>query len=350
MKKLLIISILLAAFAVGAFAEPCDACTDQTIWYIIVSDTVKTGGVIDYPGTDGTDATSCCPDWSDTITHVFFPDTLALPGELADLWTSEGGWWGIDPLTSTNNWYTGDEAGMPPLYPNATYNGCCCVGGIYWKAKVWEADDGSWSAWTDVNSPGQGNTTIDLGPPSPILIALLNTGGVKLADLSGNINFTCNSDSVAMYVWDCENEAGAPTDSSTQEFGFSMRTFPDPASMGGNLTDTVWLAEHPINTGIEDRQPATPKQYSLGQNTPNPFNAKTVITYALPEDAEVEIEVTNLLGQKVATLVSEHQSAGYKRIAWDGVDQSGGELPSGVYFYSIRANDFRDKKRAILMK
>jgi hypothetical protein len=95
---------------------------------------------------------------------------------------------------------------------------------------------------------------------------------------------------------------------------------------------------------------STPQHFSLSQNYPNPFNPQTSIRYALPQDAHVKLIVYNLLGQKVKTLVDEHQSAGHKTVWWDGKDESGGAVASGAYFYRIDADEFSKVKKMMLVK
>jgi len=78
-----------------------------------------------------------------------------------------------------------------------------------------------------------------------------------------------------------------------------------------------------------------PTSYSVAQNYPNPFNASTVIRYSLPDNARVKIEIFNILGQKVKTLVDEVQTAGYKTVEWNGTNAQNRTVASGVYFYKI---------------
>jgi hypothetical protein len=78
-----------------------------------------------------------------------------------------------------------------------------------------------------------------------------------------------------------------------------------------------------------------PDQIMLLQNYPNPFNPMTRIDYALPEPAEVRLTVHNILGQTVKTLVDGYQSAGFKNAIWDGADEGGVQVSSGVYFYKL---------------
>ena len=89
----------------------------------------------------------------------------------------------------------------------------------------------------------------------------------------------------------------------------------------------------------------TPKSFSLAQNFPNPFNPTTRFSYALPEDHHVTLNVYNTLGQAVAKVVNEYQSAGYKSVDFDAT-----ALPSGLYFYRLTAGKFTDVKKMILAK
>ncbi len=93
-----------------------------------------------------------------------------------------------------------------------------------------------------------------------------------------------------------------------------------------------------------------PRQFSLSQNYPNPFNPQTAIEYSLPRDCEVKITIYNILGQRVRTLVDEHQQAGYKRIEWDGRSGGAKELASGIYFYRIEAEEFIQTRKMLLLK
>jgi len=98
-----------------------------------------------------------------------------------------------------------------------------------------------------------------------------------------------------------------------------------------------------INDNIKNQK--RPKIFKLSQNYPNPFNPKTIINYELPGTNDVELSIYNLVGQKVATLVSGRQSAGIYKVEWDA---SG--FASGIYFYQIQAGSFRDVKKMIVIK
>lgn len=110
----------------------------------------------------------------------------------------------------------------------------------------------------------------------------------------------------------------------------------------GNGVYSTYLTELP--SGIEEVV-SYPNTFKLSQNYPNPFNPGTVISYQLPVTSDVVLVVYNTLGQKVATLVSERQKAGYHRVEWDA-----GHVSSGVYYYLIKAGEYQDVKKMILLK
>jgi flagellar hook assembly protein FlgD len=93
-----------------------------------------------------------------------------------------------------------------------------------------------------------------------------------------------------------------------------------------------------------------PLTYSVSQNYPNPFNPVTSINYEIPKESFVTISVYNLVGQKVTDLVSNLHPAGYHNIMWNSTDVSGKAVSSGVYIYTIQADDFRAVKKMVLMK
>lgn len=100
----------------------------------------------------------------------------------------------------------------------------------------------------------------------------------------------------------------------------------------------------------DEQGSVTPGRFELVQNYPNPFNPTTAIEYALPRDTWVKIDVYNILGQKVKTLVDQRQAAGHKRVIWDGKSDSGQEISTGIYFYRIKAGDFVQTKKMVLIK
>lgn len=107
-------------------------------------------------------------------------------------------------------------------------------------------------------------------------------------------------------------------------------------------------------TGIDDDNTLAdnilPEKYDLKQNYPNPFNPSTIIEYSLPVKSDVKINIYNLLGQKVTTLVDKSQSAGKYNVTWDGTDGAGMGVASGLYFYKINTNGYSEARKMLLLK
>ncbi|MCL4706715.1 Ig-like domain-containing protein [bacterium] len=95
---------------------------------------------------------------------------------------------------------------------------------------------------------------------------------------------------------------------------------------------------------------APPAKFDLSQNFPNPFNPSTSIRYQLPQDALVKLVIFNVLGQEVRELVNTIEKAGYHTVAWDGRDQRGRLVPTGIYHYRLEAAGQVMVKRMVLAK
>ncbi|KAA3596273.1 MAG: T9SS C-terminal target domain-containing protein [Calditrichaeota bacterium] len=109
--------------------------------------------------------------------------------------------------------------------------------------------------------------------------------------------------------------------------------------------------ENGVVLGVEEIKPDfSPKDFNLSQNYPNPFNPTTTIEYSIPENSFVKLEIFNVLGQKVRTLVSETKIAGKHLIKWTGTNELKKQVSSGVYFYKITANDFVENKKMLFLK
>jgi hypothetical protein len=93
-----------------------------------------------------------------------------------------------------------------------------------------------------------------------------------------------------------------------------------------------------------------PETFTLDQNRPNPFNPETEISYSLPEGCDVKLDIYNITGQKVTTIVDQYQDAGTHSVIWNGHDESGNQVASGIYFYRLTTNAYTEAKKMILMK
>jgi hypothetical protein len=95
---------------------------------------------------------------------------------------------------------------------------------------------------------------------------------------------------------------------------------------------------------------AAPVSFVLHANTPNPFNPETMIRYELPTEAEVHLEVFDVLGQRVRTLAVGVRSAGAHEVIWNGRSDEGAKVGNGVYLCRLQAGGFAQVRRMLLLK
>ena len=93
-----------------------------------------------------------------------------------------------------------------------------------------------------------------------------------------------------------------------------------------------------------------PGAFALHQNFPNPFNPSTEIRFDLPEAGNVNLAIYNLMGQKIRTLSSDNMTPGYHAIIWDGTNDIGSQVATGMYFYSIQSSEFHATKKMLFLK
>jgi predicted outer membrane repeat protein len=103
-------------------------------------------------------------------------------------------------------------------------------------------------------------------------------------------------------------------------------------------------------TDVPDQPQLLPGEFSLSQNHPNPFNPVTTLEYSLPERSHVTVEIYNVLGQKVRTLIDHEESAGSYTITWDGTDISGKSVATGIYLYRFQSGEYVETKKMLLLK
>jgi hypothetical protein len=112
----------------------------------------------------------------------------------------------------------------------------------------------------------------------------------------------------------------------------------------GGLVILEFLGSSVVN---ESYVPAT---FFLSQNYPNPFNPVTTIPYQLPRSGNIELSICNLSGQKIRTLVKENKTAGQHQVQWNGKNDAGEAVASGVYIYQFIAGDFVQSRKLLLMR
>jgi hypothetical protein len=103
-------------------------------------------------------------------------------------------------------------------------------------------------------------------------------------------------------------------------------------------------------TDITHNNTPVPTAFQLSQNYPNPFNPVTTIRYEIARRAQVSVDVFNIVGQQVRSLVHKSQEPGSYEVIWDGKDANGEHVASGMYFYRLRADQFVQTKKMLLLK
>ena len=137
--------------------------------------------------------------------------------------------------------------------------------------------------------------------------------------------------------------------------GVSVRARFNPYPTGNVWYDdfSVQQVDMVIVSNIDEptnRLAITPAEFELFNNYPNPFNPETIIEYKVPKSGNVKLAIYNILGQNVKTLVDAHQIAGTYNVMWDGTDNSGQKLASGVYFYQLIGENALITKKMTLLK
>ncbi len=206
-------------------------------------------------------------------------------------------------------------------------------------------------------NPGILEIGIDTGVPSiPMLYNCDVEGGETGVNSINNGN----------WFFDCINENPLFVDSG--EFPYSLSddspiiNFGTPDTTGLNLPEYD-LAGNPriyggrIDMGAYENQNVVganehliPIVTKLDQNYPNPFNPTTTINFSLKENSKVSLNIYNIKGQKVKTLVRDQLSAGQHSVVWDGRDENNKSVSSGIYFYKLKTDKFEKTKRMVLLK
>ncbi|MBN2410274.1 T9SS type A sorting domain-containing protein [candidate division KSB1 bacterium] len=116
----------------------------------------------------------------------------------------------------------------------------------------------------------------------------------------------------------------------------------------GQVILHAWRVEAVVNSIPEDRM--SPGGFLLDQNYPNPFNGRTAITFRVPRSEKAILKIYNINGQEVRGLMNDRIAAGQHKIIWDGLDNSGNSVSSGVYIYKLSTKDYFSSRKLILLR
>lgn len=171
-------------------------------------------------------------------------------------------------------------------------------------------------------------------------------GGYILAGVTHSDAWVFRTDLVGNVLWS-KSFGGTASDAAHE----IQKTSDGGYIIAGSRSTHAWLVRLAVDpSNIEQDRAPTPNELVLFQNFPNPFNPTTMIQYVLPRTSLVIVSIIDILGKEVRILVHEKQIAGEQRIAWDGRDQYGRLVSSGVYFYRIKAGEYVQSRKMLMLK
>jgi len=134
-------------------------------------------------------------------------------------------------------------------------------------------------------------------------------------------------------------------DKQNQQFVFSIEG--EPTNLAFDPDNLILKNARQGTTGVKDESSLLVDEFFIEQNYPNPFNPTTTISYNLPERAEVTLNVYNVIGQKIRTLVNGVEARGVKKVFWDGTDDNGKAAAGGMYLFKISAEGESERYSAL---
>jgi hypothetical protein len=170
------------------------------------------------------------------------------------------------------------------------------------------------------------------------------------ADLKVGDNAIGVESSLAAYHWVDASTGWEPIGGSIDTVNNAVYAPIEEAGVYAAFTADVKTGIGDDGSEDEDRGDLPSYRFNLSQNYPNPFNPVTTIEYSVPSRAHVRIEIYDVLGRKVRTLVNETKQAGSYRSEWNGVDDSGRPVSTGVYLYRYKADKITQTKKMLLLK
>ncbi|MCI0404499.1 MAG: M6 family metalloprotease domain-containing protein [candidate division Zixibacteria bacterium] len=204
---------------------------------------------------------------------------------------------------------------------------------------IWHIDDtvstGNNRPWYPPNSPSTGHYKVALVQADNLFQLEKNQNGGNSGDPYPGSTVNRNFDA-----------STAPNSNGYAGAG-SLVQVTNISNSGGTMTADFTVQ---VPTDVEDELFNRPKNFQLAQNYPNPFNPATVIAYTLEKSGPVELEIFNLLGEKIKTLASGRQGAGLHQKAWDGTDEGGRAVSSGLYLYRLRLEKLAETKKMMLVR
>lgn len=224
------------------------------------------------------------------------------------------------------------------------------------QADVWLAVD---AQTIDDSTGGDGDGVAEPAETFDLILTLVNSGASTASGVTGTISTTDPDLIIVDGSADFGSIAGSASGDNTAS-PFVVTVSGSPADETAELDlhiysgsrydayDIVTITIDLTGTGVGDQE--IPLAFALWQNYPNPFRGGTALAFALPRPAEAKLDIYNVAGRRIATVVSENLPAGNHLVTWDGADTRGAKVPAGIYFYRFEADGFESTRKMILLK
>ena len=231
-------------------------------------------------------------------------------------------------------------AGAKRSFGGLCYNGSCQMMDEYGSTGQTE-----YKCWTIFGDP-----TLRVRTDTPTAMSVTHDSQILLAATS----FTVNAEPGALVGLSAGGSylGSAIADAGGVAIVPIVRSLPE-----GQITVTVtnfnrftYIGQVDVLVDLTPVEGATPAAVALGQNHPNPFNPKTTIGFALPAASRVALDIYSASGQHVARLLDGYLPAGMQQVVWNGTDDAGRSVGSGVYFYRLQAGTWTETKKMMLLK
>jgi PKD repeat protein len=216
---------------------------------------------------------------------------------------------------------------------------------------------------------GQESATLYVGHPNNPIDSLKVTvvvvpvndppiAGFAVVKSNNTVTFTDQSNdshdpegAVVGWLWDFGDGQTSTEQNPTHVYA-AVKTYTVSLTVTDNANESAGTTQNVEITNVVGIAEGTnlPDKFELSQNYPNPFNPVTSIRYALPEQSMVKLTIYDMLGQEVITLVNKTEEAGYKSVNWNGLNQHGQLVSTGIYFYRIQAGTFLQIRKMIFIK
>ena len=205
--------------------------------------------------------------------------------------------------------------------------------GLYFSEQLRSTDNGK--TWIKINTPVRNNDgPVHFAVNNPGYIFSWANGGYEIIAISFDNGMTWTT-----------IDNGIEYDAGINSFVFS----PDGSIYVGTYNSGVYRNTIDFSSGVKASS-AKPDDYNLFQNYPNPFNAHTVIKYSLANRAYISLLIYDINGKLVRTLTDEIENNGTHQVVWDGLDNNGKQIASGIYLLQMKAEDYSTFKKLTIIK